>query len=67
MCIQKYSELSIIEKRKKIGMLVHAYQNDPYFYEIADQLIELSKAKGIFEGVTILPEPVGEINTETNY
>lgn len=61
MLCEKYQNLSVEERIKLIGQLVHLVQNDDTFFELACKGIERGNERGILDGVTILPE------NETNY
>lgn len=56
MICPEYNDLSHIEKVTFIGALVHAVQSDSKLFEMAQGLIEIAKAKGIFDTVTIMPD-----------
>lgn len=56
MICEKFNELSINEKIQYIGKLVHAVENDNLLFEAGNEIIGLANEKGIFKGITILPE-----------
>jgi len=56
MICEKFNELSINEKIQYIGKLVHAVENDNFLFEAGNEIIWLANEKGIFKGITILPD-----------
>ena len=56
MNCQAYLNLSTEEKVKMIGEIIHAMQNDPVAFMTCRGIINGARARGKFEGVTILPE-----------
>lgn len=56
MNCQEYQDLSHVEKITFIGELLHSVQTDSALFKMAQQLIDLAVFKGVFNGVTILPE-----------
>jgi uncharacterized protein YdeI (BOF family) len=63
---KEYQKLSTEEKVKMIGNLIHAVQNDAVCFMTARGMINGAKARGVFDGVTILPETEKELVNE-NY
>lgn len=47
--------LTPMERSKYIGMLIHAVQSDEELFILGQQLIDLATIKGLFDGVTIMP------------
>ena len=58
MLCEKYQELTVEERIRLIGSVVHCIQNDDTFFELACKAVEKASGKGILEGVTILPAPI---------
>jgi len=56
MLCNKYADLSLIEKIRFIGELVHSVQNDDDCFQVAEALIVVAKRSGVLDGVVILPE-----------
>jgi hypothetical protein len=56
MNCKKYQDLSHVEKITYLGQLIHATQSDDELFEMGQNLIDLGIGKGVFDGVTILPE-----------
>lgn len=56
MICAKYENLIPIERSKMIGEVVHALMSDDSLFDMALELIDLGKRKGVFDDVTILPE-----------
>jgi hypothetical protein len=61
MICQNYNNLSLPEKIIIIGEIIHAIQNDDKAFKKGMDLISYAKARGILDGVVILPE------TNTSY
>lgn len=57
MLCEKYDKLNHIEKITFIGELCHASQSDDELFELAEGLIQLAIAKGLFKNVIIMPAP----------
>jgi hypothetical protein len=58
MICKEYQELLPREKSSYVGELLHSCMSDSELYEIGMRIIRLAKNKGVFEGVTINPEPI---------
>lgn len=56
MICKKYDNLSHVDKIKYVGELVHIVQSNDDFFEMGEELIAKAKAKGLLDGVVILPE-----------
>lgn len=56
MLCDKYMRLSPQERSLFIGNLLHAAQSDDNIFQSAEELINLAERKGLFDGVTIMPE-----------
>lgn len=56
MICQPFEELTPKEKTEYIGQVVHAIQSDPSLFAMGQEIIRLGQLRGLFEGVTILPE-----------
>lgn len=56
MNCKEYLKLSTEEKVKMIGEIIHAMQNDPVAFMTCRGIINGARARGRFDGVTILPE-----------
>lgn len=56
MLCNKYSNLSLVEKIRFIGELVHCVQNDDDSFQVGKALIVAAKINGVLDGVVILPE-----------
>ena len=65
MLCKNYDKLGHFEKIVFIGELIHACQSDDSYFNMGKSIIESAKRMGIFEGVTILPEPLKENQIET--
>jgi hypothetical protein len=61
MICENYNNLSLPEKITIVGEIIHAIQNDDKAFKKGMELISYAKARGILDGVTILPE------TNTSY
>lgn len=55
MTCKEFHELSIQEKTKYIGLLVHAVQNDTKSYAYGLAIIDEANQKGLFNNVIINP------------
>lgn len=55
MICEKYEALSITDRVKFIGELVHCCMSDNTFFDHAQRMIILAESKGLLEGITILP------------
>jgi len=65
MICEEYDNLTPIEKATYIGELTHSCMNDSRLYAMGLKIIEAAIAKGIFSGVTVMPEPIeGQIIPE---
>lgn len=62
---KSYQELSTHEKVEMIGKLVHAIQSDEICFLTARGMINGAKARGVFSGVTILPDVREEMEHQT--
>lgn len=58
MLCEKYQELSTVQQIIMVGQIVHALQNDNGMFAHVKNLIDLAALKGIYENVTILPNPI---------
>jgi len=56
MICKSYEEKTIPEKIIFTGKLLHAVMNDDNFHKFAEDIIKVAEEKGLFTGVTILPE-----------
>lgn len=56
MICEKFNQLSPNERVIYIGKLVHAVENDNLLFEAGNEIIGLANDKGIFTGITILPD-----------
>jgi hypothetical protein len=56
MICEKFNQLSPNERVIYIGKLVHAVENDNILFEAGNEIIGLANDKGIFTGITILPD-----------
>lgn len=56
MICENYDKLSHAQKVIFIGQLTHAAQSDNDVFDLANHLITLAVAKGLFNGVEIIPE-----------
>jgi hypothetical protein len=56
MICDEFEKLTPKEKTEFIGQVVHSIQSDSGLYSMGQEIIRLGKIKGLFEGVTILPE-----------
>ena len=65
MICKTYLDLSPIEKVMFIGELTHSYMSDEELYKIGVKLIDVAKAKGIFDNVVIMPNNQNDINNDT--
>jgi hypothetical protein len=55
MVCKKFSEMTPVEKVLFIGELTHACMSDDDLHDMGSSLIEIAKAKGIFNNVKINP------------
>lgn len=60
MICKSYEEKTVTEKIIFTGKLLHAVMNDDRMLKIAEDIINVAETKGLFEGVTILPEDFNE-------
>lgn len=60
MNCELYQALSVVEKYEYIGKLLHAAQSHDYFFMAGQKIIEAAEEKGFLNGVTIMPEIIGE-------
>ena len=65
MICKNYSELTPIEKVMFIGELTHSCMSDEELFKIGTKLIDVAKAKGIFENVKIMPNSQNETSNDT--
>lgn len=65
MLCKNYEELGHFDKILYIGELLHACQSDNEFFNKGKSIIDSAKKRGIFEGVTILPDILKEPHNET--
>lgn len=56
MMCEKYEELTVVEKIRLIGAVVHCLQSDNALFIKALKLIDEGNKKGILDGVTFIPE-----------
>jgi len=56
MICENYNNLSLPEKIIIGGEIIHAIQNDDKAFKKGIELISYAKARGVLDGVTILPE-----------
>lgn len=56
MICENYNNLSLPEKITIVGEIIHAIQNDDKAFKKGIELISYAKARGILDGVIILPE-----------
>lgn len=55
MLCENYSRLNPVERIQLIGKLVHAVQNDNFFFDEAVNIIDSAEKSGLFENVKINP------------
>lgn len=55
MNCSEYQKLSHVEKIELIGKLIHAIQSDNTSFWAGKDLIRIAQARGVLNGVTILP------------
>lgn len=55
MLCENFQQLTIEEKIKMVGMITHAIQSDDEMFYAGKELVKRASEKGIFNGVTILP------------
>jgi uncharacterized protein YdeI (BOF family) len=60
MNCQNYRDLSVIERIKYLGMLIHAVQNDDFLFEAGKGIISIAEKNMLFKGVVIMPENPNE-------
>ena len=60
MICKSYEEKTVPEKIIFTGKLLHAVMNDDRLHKIAEDIINVAEAKGLYTGVTILPEDFNE-------
>lgn len=53
-----YNDLTIVEKTKFIGELVHLVTTDEVSFYCANSIIKVGKQRGLFDRVTICPEEI---------
>ena len=56
MICQKFEKLTPVERIRFIGSIHHAIMSDDDFFENAQYIIDEATIRGLFKGVTILPE-----------
>lgn len=56
MICKGYEQKTVPEKIIFTGKLLHAVMNDDRLHKIAEDIINVAETKGLFEGVTILPD-----------
>lgn len=64
MNCDKYMALSIHERNLLTGETIHILQNDDECFQAICKLINKAKKKGVFEGVTILPNNNPQLSKE---
>lgn len=58
MICEKYSNLTIEEKIRMVGILVHIIQTDDTFFDLGQMAIDKAAERGLLEGILILPPPI---------
>jgi hypothetical protein len=58
MICEEFEKLTPKEKTEFIGQVVHSIQSDSALYCMGQEIIRLGQIKGLFEGVTILPNDI---------
>lgn len=66
MICTDYEQKTVPEKIIFTGKLLHAVMNDDRLHKIAEDIIKIAEAKGLFEGVTILPDNFSNQDTIHN-
>ena len=60
MICKAYEEKTVLEKVVFTGRLLHAVLHDDRLHKIAEDIIKVAETKGLFQGVTILPNDFNE-------
>ena len=56
MICEKYEELTVLERIRLIGAVIHCLQSDDELFKRALELVNKGAKKGVLDGVSFLPE-----------
>lgn len=60
MLCKEYTELTLMEQYKLIGITIHLLQNNSESFKTYSSMARNAESNGLLEGITILPQSQGE-------